>query len=128
MDRREGLELVRAAVADCLALDLEEVRPESRLITDLGADSLDFVDLVFMLEKKFKVKLRGGDMSFLSQLDLTSPEVVRDGFLTPGAVERLAPWLPSLATLDDPAKITPGQLFSLITVETFWIMLERRLG
>ena len=50
MVRDEGLATVRALVADCLALDPGSVAPESRLVSDLGADSLDFLDLLFRLE------------------------------------------------------------------------------
>ena len=42
-------ETVRACIADSLAVPISEVEPHSRLLADLGAASLDFVDIVFML-------------------------------------------------------------------------------
>ena len=69
-------------IADSLAVDESQVVPEARLIDDLGADSLDFVDLVFAIEKEFGVKVREADFNFLARLDFSSPEVMRDGFIT----------------------------------------------
>src|SRR4051812_23200952 len=51
--RQARLDAVRRCVAERLFRDIGEVTPGSRLITDLGADSLDFVDLLFQLEKRF---------------------------------------------------------------------------
>ncbi|MDP6358621.1 MAG: acyl carrier protein [Planctomycetota bacterium] len=128
MNRQEGMSIIRSAVADSLALDVDEVMPESRLITDLGADSLDFIDLLFVLERKFGVKIREGEFNFLSRLDVTSPETLQGEFLTRSAVDKLLPWLPALRTAEDLSKVTPAQLFSMITVETLWIMVEKKLS
>ena len=82
MTRDELVTAVRALLADRLALKVERVTLRSRLIDDLGADSLDFIDMVFTLEKKFGIKIREEEFDFLSRLDFSSPEVMRDGFLT----------------------------------------------
>lgn len=119
---------IRAAIADSLALDADQIAPESRLTADLGADSLDFIDLIFTLEKRFGVKIREGELDFLSRLDVSSPEVMREGFLTRAALEGLLPWLPALGRQPDLDRITPNQLFSLITVETLCILVERKLA
>ena len=75
MSDRETFDTIQACVADSLALDLDEVTLTSRLSPDLGADSLDLVDMIFMLEKAFGVKIREGELSFLSKLDISSQEV-----------------------------------------------------
>ena len=118
---------VRALVADSLAQDQADVTLESRLITDLGADSLDFIDMIFALEKRFSVKIRQGELDFLSKLDVSNPKVMREGFLAREAVEGLLPWLPALKTVPDLSKVTPAQVFSFITVETLCIMVEAKL-
>jgi acyl carrier protein len=81
MTRTEGLATIARQVADSLALDVAGVAPTSRLVTDLGADSLDFFDLLFALEKAFGVKIRESELDFLAKLDVTSPEALKDGFL-----------------------------------------------
>lgn len=126
-DHSQTFPKIQAAVADSLALDLDEVRLESRLIPDLGADSLDFIDMIFTLEKAFDVKIREGELDFLSRLDVSSPEVMQEGFLTEGALAKLLPWLPALAEADR-AKVTPGELFSMISVEALCLLVERKLA
>ncbi len=121
------LETVRRAVSDSLAVPLAEVGAESRLVGELGADSLDFVDIVFTLERNFQIKVRETEFSFLTRLDFSSPEVMKDGYLTAPIVEKLAGWLPALAQAPDAAKITPRELFSLISVESICIVVQRRL-
>ena len=127
MTRDELVTTVRALLADRLALKVERVTLRSRLIDDLGADSLDFIDMVFTLEKKFGIKIREEEFDFLSRLDFSSPEVMRDGFLTVETVEKLRPRLPGLGELADPARVTPKDLFGLLTVETLCDLVQTRL-
>jgi acyl carrier protein len=119
------LDVVRRCVAESLAVDPAEVHPDSRLIDDLGADSLDFVDIVFMVEQELDVKMRESELNFLTRLDFSSPEVMRDGHLTPDVVASLACWLPSLRG-EDTAHLTPARVFSLITVEAICLAAQRQ--
>ena len=127
MDRTEALTIIRSAVADCLALDLDDVRLESRLVADLGADSLDFVDLIFTIERKFGVKIRESELDFLGQLDAASSQATDGEFLPLEVVEKLRPWLPALDRVEDPEKVKPSQVFGMISVETLWLLVERKL-
>lgn len=112
-------------IADSLALSPEAIELESRLIDDLGADSLDFADIVFSLGHELSIHVRDTEFSFLTRLDFSSPEVMKDGFLTPDVVARLESWLPAMAALDNKAEISPRQLFSLITVEAICLVASR---
>ena len=118
---------VRDCIIDSLALDASEVTLGSRLIDDLGADSLDFVDIVFMVDRELDIRVRESEFNFLTRLDFSSPEVMKEGHLTEAVVERLAQWLPALRRLPDRSQVTPRQLFSLITVEAICIVAARRL-
>ncbi len=60
VDRQRLGELVRHIVADVLMVPLEQVTPESRLVADLGAESIDFLDLVFRLEEALGVRIPPG--------------------------------------------------------------------
>ena len=117
--------MLRAMLVESLAVDESAITLESRLIDDLGADSLDFVDLMFAIERAFGVKLREADLNFLTGLDFSSPTVMKDGFLTPETVAAIAPHLPALQNVPDRTRVTPGELFSLLTVETLCLMIER---
>jgi acyl carrier protein len=123
----DGLDTVRRSVAECLDVPEDEVRPESRLFTDLGADSLDYLELIFMLEREFGVKLARSDLDSLSRLDYGDPEVMRDGRLTAATLEKVREWIPGVDDLDS-ADVTPQRLWSLVTVETVWRAVERRLA
>ncbi len=57
VDRQRLGELVRQIVADVLMVPVGEVTPESRLVADLGAESIDFLDLVFRLEEALGVRI-----------------------------------------------------------------------
>ncbi len=127
MNREEIYKAMRSLVADSLALKEDEIQPQCRLTDDLGADSLDFIDIIFGIEKKFEVKVRDGELDFISRLDFSSPKVMRQGYLTLETIQRLTKRLPALEQVQDPAKVTPAQLFSLITIETLCIMVEEEL-
>jgi acyl carrier protein len=118
---------VRRALVESLAVDPESVKLESRLIDDLGADSLDFVDIIFTLDRELDIRVRESEFNFITRLDFSSPEVMKDGVLTSAVIERLESWLPALATVPDKTKVTPRELFSLITVEAICIVATRRV-
>ena len=52
---------VRAIIADQLGVSEEEIKPESRFIEDLGADSLDIVELVMAMEEEFETDIPDED-------------------------------------------------------------------
>ncbi|MCA9643213.1 MAG: acyl carrier protein [Polyangiaceae bacterium] len=117
---------VKALIVDALAVEPDEVTLGSRLVDDLGADSLDFVDIVFQLDQELDIKVRDGEFNFLTRLDFSSPEVMQEGFLTEPVIAELEKWLPAIAEQPDRMRITPQQLFSLITVEAICIVAARR--
>lgn len=125
-NRDEVFGTIRSIVADSLALPANGINLGSRLTADLSADSLDFVDIIFMIEKAFAIKIRDGELDFFSRLDFSSPKVMKQGFLTREAVDSLRGWLPALGKVPDPAKVTPAQLFSMISIETLCILVESK--
>jgi acyl carrier protein len=125
--RPEVFSTVQRCISQSLALPVEDIGLSSRLIDELGADSLDFVDIVFMLEREMGIKVRETEFNALTRLDYSSPAVMREGVLTKEVVEQLRTWLPAVATVPDPARITPRMMFSLITVESMCIVAQRRV-
>lgn len=57
MSKEETLSKVQKIVAEQLSVDLEEVKPEASFANDLGADSLDTVELVMALEEEFEIEI-----------------------------------------------------------------------
>jgi len=76
----EILSTVTESLMDALGVEEEEVTSTASLTEDLGAESIDFLDIVFRLEKAFGIKIPRGDL-FPENL-LSSPEYVKDGKLT----------------------------------------------
>jgi acyl carrier protein len=124
----ELLATVKRCVAESLAVPAADISEKSRLVDDLGADSLDFVDIVFMLDRELDIRVRETEFNFLTRLDFSSPEVMKGAHLTEPVVERLSGFLPALRAVPDRTKVTPRQLFSLITVESICIVCQRALA
>ena len=76
----EVFEKVREALVEALGVDDDEVTPEAKIAADLGAESIDFLDITFRLEKAFDIKIPRGDL-IPDQL-LNDPQYVQDGKLT----------------------------------------------
>jgi acyl carrier protein len=83
------VERVRTCVAKVVAIAPAVITPRSRLTEDLGYDSLDLVELMFVLEQEFSIRLEQDDMSLSAQLGLPEAELHRNEVLTPRALELL---------------------------------------
>lgn len=68
MERSEIEEKVNAFLIDELEIDEEKIKPEARLKEDLGIDSLDFVDIVVIVEKLFGFKIKPEEMKNVKTL------------------------------------------------------------
>ncbi len=68
MTREEIEEKVREFLIDDLEIDEEKIKPEALLKDDLGIDSLDFVDIVVIVEKKFGFKIKPEEMATVKTL------------------------------------------------------------
>jgi acyl carrier protein len=88
----EIFESVRTALVDALGVDEDEVEPTATLVGDLGAESIDFLDIVFRLEKAFDIKIPRGEL-FPEDI-LTNAEFVKDGRLTETGVSELRKRMP----------------------------------
>ncbi len=116
MNNDEIFSKVQEILVDALSVDDDEVTPEATLTGDLGAESIDFLDIVFRLEKTFDIKIPRGEL-FPENL-LTDAEYVQDGKLTPKGLEELHKRMP-FANLTEFEKNPLVKEFSkLFTVET----------
>jgi len=78
---------VRECLVNALGVSENQVSLDSSLVKDLGAESIDFLDVVFRLEKTFGIKIPRGDL-FPENL-LTNPAFVKDGKITPAGLTEL---------------------------------------
>jgi len=88
----EIYEKVREALVDALGVDDEEVVPGATLQGDLDAESIDFLDIVFRLEKAFDIKIERGEL-FPEDI-LTNAEYVKDGKVNDSGIAKLRERMP----------------------------------
>ena len=114
---------MKELVADSLAVPAEGILPASTLIEDLDADSLDFVDIFFKIEKKFGVKIRAHELNAIAGFSPTAPQASSTP-LTPEAIARLKEFLPAVESAGP--SITPAKVIALISVETLCRMVDKK--
>lgn len=83
---------VRDALVEALVVEEDEVTREATMVGDLGAESIDFLDIVFKLEKAFEVTIPREEL-FPDDI-LTNSEFVQDGKVTAGGLTELKQRLP----------------------------------
>ena len=110
---------VREIVADVLVLEEDEVRRESRLIADLGAESIDFLDLVFQLEREFKIKIPRGQLESNARGELSDDEFEKAGVITEAGLNALKNYLSEVPAEHFKPNMKTNEIPTLFTVETF---------
>jgi acyl carrier protein len=88
MTNEEIYAKVKEDLIDALGVDDDEITPEATLMGDLGAESIDFLDIVFRLEKAFSVKIPREEL-FPAENILNNSEYVSDGKLTEAGLAQL---------------------------------------
>ena len=83
---------IQTALVDALGVDDDEVSPEATLVGDLGAESIDFLDIVFRLEKAFGIEIPRAEL-FPEDI-LTNAEYVEGGKVTADGVAELKKRMP----------------------------------
>ncbi len=126
LSRDEITEKVREGLVDALGVDEDEVTPEARIGGDLGAESIDFLDIVFRLEKAFNIKIPRGDL-FPDNI-LTSDEYVQDGKLTAKGIEELKARMPYADLQEFEKNPTVQDIADLFTVDMIVGYVEAKLG
>ena len=91
--RDEIFSKVRVTLVDALNVDDDEVKMTSRLRGDLNAESIDFLDIVFRLEKQFGVKIPREEL-FPESIFQGDPKFVTDGVVNPDGVVELKAKMP----------------------------------
>jgi acyl carrier protein len=117
---------VSATLVEALNVDEDEIKPESTLQGDLGAESIDFLDIVFRLEREFGIKIPRGEL-FPESIFQGDPEFVQDGKVTEKGLEELRARMPfaDLADFEKDPKVS--SISDLFTVEMIARYIEGKL-
>ncbi|MCK6527143.1 acyl carrier protein [Myxococcota bacterium] len=127
-ERRKIYEVVVQNIAEALGLDEEEVHLEDTLIEDLGAESLDFLDIAFRLEQDLGIKIPRGDIQARAAESAGDEPFEVDGVLTAVGLARLREAMPEIPDERFKEGMTVREIPYLFTVETFFNLCVRLVG
>ncbi|MEX0819101.1 MAG: acyl carrier protein [Pirellulaceae bacterium] len=124
--KEEVFEKVQEALMDALGVDDDEVTPEATMVGDLGAESIDFLDIVFRLEKAFEIEIPRSEL-FPEDI-LTNAEYVKDGKVTDKGVEELKKRMPFADLTKFEANPVVQDFGNLLTVNDLCRYVESKVG
>lgn len=127
MSRDEIMEHVQEVLVDALGVDDDEVTPEATLMGDLGAESIDFLDIIFRLEKTFDIKIQREDL-FPAESLMNDTELVSNGKLTEKGLAELRARLPHTDLTAFEADPDINKLADLFTVNVIVNYVESNLA
>ena len=125
MTRDEIYSKVRSVLVDALGVDEDEVKPDAVIKDDLGAESIDFLDISFRLEKAFGIKIGKDEMM---PANLTNdPAFAQNGKVTPAGIEELKKRMPHSNFAEFEKDPTVDHMSKLFTVDAIVNFIEGKL-
>ncbi|MGA1266088.1 MAG: acyl carrier protein [Phycisphaerales bacterium] len=130
-NRQQIEEGVTEVLEEALGVDAEDVKPQATLTGDLGAESIDFLDIQFRLEKKFSsaerpFKIEQGEL--FPENMLQDPAMVQNGKVTDAGMTLLRQKLPHIDFSGFEGDRSVKNLSEVFTVKSLCDFLERRIG
>jgi acyl carrier protein len=127
MSRDEIFEQVQEVLVDALGLDDDEVTPDATLMGDLGAESIDFLDITFNLEKAFDIKIPREEL-FPADSVMNNSEFVAQGKLTEAGLAELKAKMPHTDFSDFEADPDVNKLPDLFTVNSIVNFIDGKVN
>ena len=127
MSRDEIFQEVQEVLIDALGVDDDEVKPEATLMGDLGAESIDFLDIVFRLEKAFEIKIPREELFPIENM-MSNPEFVNGGKLTEKGLQELRRTMPHTDFKSFESNPDINKLGDLFTVNSIVNYIVTKLG
>src|SRR3954453_5280320 len=121
----EIFEKIRSTLVDALGVDEDDGTPDATLFTDLGAESIDLLDIVFRLERNFGIKIPRGE---LFPENVSDPDMVENGKLTPKGLAEIKGRMPYADLTEFSSNPEVDRLFDLYTVEMLFQYVSSKLG
>jgi len=126
MSRDEIEQQIQEVLVDALGVDDDEVTAEATLMGDLGAESIDFLDIVFRLEKAFEIKIPREELFPVESL-MTDSELVHNGKLTEKGLSELRDKMPHTDLSEFEKDPDINKLADLFTVNAIINYVENKL-
>jgi acyl carrier protein len=116
---------VAETMADALGCDVEDIKPKVSLIEGLDAESIDFLDMVFRLERAFKIKIPRGKIVENARGDLPEAEFEQKGIVTEKGLVQLREYLSEVPAERFKTPLKAADIPRLFTPETFCKLVIR---
>jgi acyl carrier protein len=126
MNEEQILAMVRTTLVDALSVDDEQVTPTARLKADLGAESIDFLDIVFRLERQFGIQIPREEL-FPESIFQGDTTFVANGKVTPAGLAALEKQMPYADLTEFKKDPRLDKVEDLFTVEVLVRYLKMRL-
>jgi acyl carrier protein len=124
--RDEIFEKVKTALVDALGVDDDEVTPSATMVGDLGAESIDFLDIVFRLEKSFGIKIPRGEL--FPEDVLSSTEFVTNGKVNAAGMAALKARMPFYDLTNFEQNPSVQNFPNMLTVEDMVRYVQSKVG
>ena len=116
---------VAETMADALGADVEDIKPKVSLIEGLDAESIDFLDMVFRLERAFRIKIPRGKIVENARGDLPEAEFEQKGIVTEKGLAQLREYLSEVPADRFKTPLKAADIPRLFTPETFCKLVIR---
>ena len=116
---------VAETMADALGADVEDIKPKVSLIEGLDAESIDFLDMVFRLERAFKIKIPRGKIVENARGDLPESEFEQNGIVTEKGLVQLREYLSEVGADRFKTPMKVADIPRLFTPTTFCKLVVR---
>ena len=127
MSRDEIFEQVKEVLVDALGLDDDEVTKDATLMADLGAESIDFLDIVFRLEKAFEIKVPREEL-FPAESLMNNSEYVSNGKVTEKGLAEFKAKMPHSDLTAFEADPDVNKIADLFTVDSIVNFVEMKVN
>ena len=128
MTEQDIFEQLKPLLVEVLGVSAEAIRMDSVLVADLGAESIDLLDLSFRIEERFKLTIEANEIEREAKRRLPGGDYEKDGYLTEAALAEIRQMVPEL----DSSRLVKGlrktDLPSLLTVSFFVRLIARKLA
>ena len=119
---------VRDAFCEALGLEPDEVEPHHRVIGDLEAESLDFLDIAFRIERAFDIKIPRGGIEKAALEGIDDGEYEVEGVLTDGTLAKLKDAMPEIPAQHFKPGLRTTEVPELFVVATFYNLVVHLLN
>ena len=127
MTQEDITDKVQEALIEALGVDDNEATPEATLIDDLGAESIDFLDIIFRLEKAFDIKIIREEL-FPGDDVISNADFIVDGKVTQVGIDEMKKRLPHLDLSDFESDPDVNKIPDLFTVKMIINFIDSKIN